>query len=233
MAFVPVRTPASADYVPSVLLLLIACRPPAVSPDDTQVVVDSQHSADTHDSQPDDTQDTQPVDTGPFDEDGDGYARSEDCNDDDPEVHPGAEETFDGEDDDCDGTVDANGAYSGSHKWVARAWYQGEPHDFTVHCPTVLERELVNATWTVTCTTNPNDPWAEMLVGSTLTLTPGDTYLWDLERWDGDVVVTSSNGWDTTGQGNAIWADMKTVTLTTALDTTYLDFTGTGKLTRE
>ena len=218
------------------LTLLLACRPPSVQvPDDTELVdTQVQHTGDSQDTQ--DTQetgDTEPQDTGPFDEDGDGHVRAEDCDDADPEVHPGAEETFDGEDDDCDGVIDANGHYEGNHKWVARGWYQGEPHDFTVHCPAELDRGLVNAPWQVVCTTNKNDEWAQLLVGATLTLEPDDDYLWELDRWSGDVLVTSSNGWDTVGEGSLVWKDMSTVSLTTALDSNYLDFTGTGQLKRD
>ena len=43
------------------------------------------------------------------DGDGDGVPAGEDCDDDDPEVHPGAEEICDGVDNDCDGVVDDAG----------------------------------------------------------------------------------------------------------------------------
>ncbi len=46
----------------------------------------------------------------PADADEDGYidldAGGDDCNDDDPAIHPGAEETCDGQDNNCDGVVD-------------------------------------------------------------------------------------------------------------------------------
>ncbi len=42
----------------------------------------------------------------PQDEDGDGYRKDVDCDDLDPEVHPGAVEQFNGKDDDCDGVID-------------------------------------------------------------------------------------------------------------------------------
>ena len=43
-----------------------------------------------------------------MDADGDGFARSEDCDDRDPSTYPGAPEQCDGLDNDCDGTVDDN-----------------------------------------------------------------------------------------------------------------------------
>ncbi|MFH1468088.1 MAG: MopE-related protein [Pseudomonadota bacterium] len=43
---------------------------------------------------------------GPVDDDADGYTSDVDCDDDDPGVHPDAEETCNGVDDNCDGTVD-------------------------------------------------------------------------------------------------------------------------------
>lgn len=44
--------------------------------------------------------------TDPDDQDGDGYTFEEDCDDEDPEVNPGADEICNDKDDDCDGAID-------------------------------------------------------------------------------------------------------------------------------
>ena len=46
---------------------------------------------------------TDSADPDPVDQDGDGYLSDVDCDDDDPDVHPGADERCDGYDTDCDG----------------------------------------------------------------------------------------------------------------------------------
>ncbi len=49
---------------------------------------------------------SEPTDTGPTDADGDGTYAWQDCDDQDAEVFPGADETCNERDDDCDGDVD-------------------------------------------------------------------------------------------------------------------------------
>ena len=76
-----------------------------------------------------------PDDTGtPTDADGDGYNADEDCDDGDPEVHPGADELCNERDDDCDGETDEDAT-------DATTWYAdtdadgyGDPEVSTQGC---------------------------------------------------------------------------------------------------
>ena len=57
------------------------------------------------------------------DADGDGFDATEDCDDADPDVFPGADERCNGVDDDCDGEVDEDDAVD------ATTWYADADHD--------------------------------------------------------------------------------------------------------
>ncbi len=90
---------------------VVGCVPDPDKPDDPDseppIVVESEPPEETE--PPEDTT-PDPVDTGPVDQDGDGYAAHEDCDDEDPAIHPGALDVceLDGDpvDDDCDGVAD-------------------------------------------------------------------------------------------------------------------------------
>ena len=184
------------------------------------------------DSWPKDSDDSdEPVDTGPFDEDGDGSQRSEDCDDDDASIHPGADEAWDGKDNDCDGTIDGVGSYSGTLKMKAVGWFEGDKYSFDLDCPATLDRSLLESPFVVTCTPDPDDADAQRLLGSTLRVEPEDPYMWELDAWSDQVMFTSDD-WDTRGDGTLSWQDFETVAVVLALDTTWLDVTGSGKLRR-
>ncbi len=81
---------------------------------------------------PDDTGDTSPA--GPVDADGDGFIEGEDCDDTDPNVHPGATETCDGVDQDCDGTVDEDAVDAQTLHEDADGDGYGDPGSIALSC---------------------------------------------------------------------------------------------------
>ena len=85
-------------------LFLAACPVPSppepVADDDDSGVDDDDSGVDDDDSGVDDD------DSASADADGDGFGLPDDCDDEDPLVHPGAEELCNGVDDDCDGVID-------------------------------------------------------------------------------------------------------------------------------
>lgn len=94
--------------------LLVACgEGDDKDPTDGTTALDTE-TTDTETSDTE-TSDTGTTDTGPFDADGDGFVASEDCNDDDGTVYPGASD-FVGDDVDqnCDGLDGVDGDADGS-----------------------------------------------------------------------------------------------------------------------
>ncbi len=103
-------------FVLALLALLPACRK------DSDDVADTNPEVDT------DTTDTGPIDTGDpaVDADGDGFAEADDCDDANADIHPGAVERCDGQDNNCDGLVDDNDpALFGASTWYADADLDG------------------------------------------------------------------------------------------------------------
>lgn len=214
------------------LLALVACGPATMKvPDDSgDPSADDTGEDSADDSAADDSDD--PPDTSPIDDDGDGAPQGVDCDDSNDRVYPGAEEVFDGWDNDCDGTTDANGDYTGTFRADARASYRGDAYDFRLRCPTELSRVLSDFTLLVVCETDPDDADAALLLGSCLEMRADDPYLWEHEVWTGRMEITSSNGWDTFADGTLRWSSMDDTTLEVELAATWLSIAGEATLTR-
>ncbi len=211
------------------LFLLLACTavPPVVdtagTPTDTATAGTPTDTATDTDTTPTDT------DTAPVDADADGYGLPEDCDDADDDVHPGAPEEWDGKDGDCDGRVDADGAYSGSMQVDATAIYEGVARPFSLVCPTTLDRTGGVLALTMVCTPDPADELAQLLLGETVTLTAGDDLMGG-PTWSGEGTLVSSDGWSTAVDLGLAWPDLDAVTVIWQLDTRSLDANGDGTL---
>ena len=68
-----------------------------------------------------DSADSASPDSAATDADADGYAAADDCDDADPDVHPGADDDCDGVDDDCDGTIDGGWTVPGDYPTISAA----------------------------------------------------------------------------------------------------------------
>lgn len=202
------------------LLLLLACDPTTVVEGDTA----DDSAADTADS----------ADTGeaPRDLDDDGYPAGEDCMDLNAAVHPGATEIWNGLDDDCDGVFDADGDWSGALAGEATAIYEGRPYRFDFDCELVGTRATGSFPWTVTCLPDPRDDDAMLMLGDVLTATPADPAV-EGDSWTGEVVVASSNGWDTDASGVITWSALDAATISFSLDAASLALGVSGALARE
>ncbi len=174
---------------------------------------------------------TTPTDSEPTtpDADGDGWALPDDCDDADANVYPGAAEEWDGADGDCDGRVDADGAYEGSLRVDATAIYEGVSRPFRLDCPTTLERRSGVLSLSMVCTPDPADELAQLLLGATLTLTAADDLMGG-GTWSGEGALLSSDGWTTAAQVGLVWHDLSEVEVVWQLDTRSLDALGTGTL---
>lgn len=176
-----------------------------------------------------------PVDSGPTDSggtpdaDGDGIPAPEDCDDSDDDVYPGAPEEWDGKDGDCDGRVDADGAYTGSLHLSAVAIYEGVPRSFELDCPAGLSRVGGVLDLLVTCTPDPGDELAQLLLGATLSLTATDDQMGG-GTWSGDADLASSDGWSTTATLNLSWPSLDRVSASATVDTRSLDAGFAGSL---
>jgi len=187
---------------------------------------------DTEDS--DTETDTEDPDTGePIDIDGDGFVLSEDCDDRDPSVYPGAEETWNDIDDDCDGLVDADGAYECDMSISATAIYEGDSYSFALTCPFTMERLDGELGISGVCTPDAEDSWAQLLLGATLAFVVESASVSGTE-WSGSLELISapsesSSGWDSFVEGEVIWQNTNVATTTLEKDSVSLDLVGTGE----
>lgn len=125
----------------------------------------------TEDTGMDPLEDTAWVDTGPtqdtslpdLDSDGDGYVASEDCDDDNASVFPGATEICDGLDNDCDELVDDED--DSLDKSTAPIWYYDFDGDGYGAPTTVLEACSSPPDW-VADSTDCDDANAEVFPGA-------------------------------------------------------------------
>ncbi len=179
-----------------------------------------------------DTDDTDTDDPGPVDRDADGATADADCDDGNADVHPGATEAWNAYDDDCDGVVDADGAWSGDVRLAASAVYEGRRYDFALDCPFAGTRFDGGLDFTITCTPDPDDENAQRLLGATLTITPDDAPTYD-DHWADAVVFTSANGWDSDGEGTIEWSSLDAAEVEVTMSGVSLAASGSGDIARE
>ncbi len=209
-------------------LTLLAC----VEPDADDPTADTG----TTDTGPnDDSAQDSAADSGdapaPLDRDADGATEDVDCDDRDAAVFPGATEIWNELDDDCDGVADADGAWSGTLDVSASAVYEGRRYDYRLACPFQGTRADGRFDFTATCAPDPDDATAQRLLGATLVATPEDPRV-SGERWSDSVTFTSSNGWDSRGEGSVVWSGFDGAAVDLSLSGVSLTARETGTITR-
>ncbi len=208
---------------------VLGCRSPAPEPDPHD------DSAAAQDSESDTGLDSA-ADTGesnlPEDRDSDGYTEDVDCDDTDPRISPAATEVWNDQDDNCDGLTDADGLWTGTMALAASAIYEGAHRDFTLSCPFEGSREAGTLHFAITCTPDPNDALAQLLLGATLVVTEADARVSGAE-WADTVMFTSSNGWDSRGEGVITWSAVDAAAVNVSVSGVSLAASGAGSIARE
>ena len=195
--------------------------------------VDPLESAETGEIRETGGSDSVPIETAEpilWDRDQDGFFDGEDCNDYDDEVYPGAEESWNAVDDDCNGRIDADGLYIGSVEISGGVVIQGVETVFAMSCPVEMTRSQATLELETHCT--PQEEDAIEVLGEDLWLTVSDTGL-SGPSWSGRGLLLSSQGWDTTlVELELVWTDFSAATLVAVMNssTASLGFTGSGDL---
>jgi hypothetical protein len=165
----------------------------------------------------------------PEDRDGDGYFTPEDCDDRDPAVYPGAPETWNAWDDDCDGYVDADGEYAGTIRLTGAAVAEGASHALRTDCSVSASRGEGQVVLQAEC---PNESGDELrFLGAMLTLTLGPLAI-SGPSYAGDLEARSSDGWDTFAAVNLDFSRSRALDWSTNLSAPNLNLSGTGDLLR-
>ncbi len=206
------------------LALLAACgpKPSDSAPPDTGTTAPSTPSPTT---EPTDTEPPPPADA-----DADGATADVDCNDYDPTVFPGAEETWNGEDDDCDGRVDADGTFAGDLELSATAIYEGQTVQMKLPCSATLTRVGdASVDLELKCTPDPEDADAQLLLGEQVIVTEIDNAAIKGPSWGG-AVDFAGGGWQAAGVGAATWPSFGVVDVTVQMEAVWLTVSGGGPL---
>jgi hypothetical protein len=168
----------------------------------------------------------------PEDRDSDGYTEDVDCDDTDPRISPAAAETWNDQDDDCDGLTDADGLWTGTIAMAASAIYEGADRNFSLSCPFEGSRSAGTLHFAITCTPDANDALAQLLLGATLVVSEADARVSGAE-WADTVMFTSSSGWDSRGDGVIAWSAVDAATVAVSISGASLGASGTGSITRQ